>query len=292
MHIKIGSRGSKLALWQSNHVGEQLQVRFPEVTYEIVVIKTKGDKIQDVSLRKIGDKGLFVKEIENQLIEGTIDMAVHSMKDMPSELPESLVFAKSMKREDPRDVLILKDASSLDELKLGAIIGTGSLRRATQMKRLRPDIVIKDIRGNVETRLQKLYDEDYDGIIMAAAGLKRVGLESVITSYFTYDEMVPASAQGALAVELREDQAELMEMMNALVEEESDICVQAERLFLGSMGGSCHIPIGGHCEKVDDGYVFRGIFGSGLDDTIAVCKREGKNPMELAMEAVEELKEK
>ncbi len=290
MHIKIGSRGSKLALWQSNYVGKQLQAKFPQVTYEIVVIKTKGDKIQDVSLRKIGDKGLFVKEIENQLLEGKIDMAVHSMKDMPSELPDSLMFSKIMKREDPRDVLVLKEASCLAELRQGAIIGTGSLRRAAQVKLLRPDVVIKDIRGNVDTRLQKLRDEAYDGIIMAAAGLKRVGLDSVITQYFTYDEMVPACAQGALAIELRENQVELMEMMNALEDAESHACVQAERFFLGSMGGSCHIPIGGYCEKVADGYVFRGVFGSGLDDTIAVCKCIGTDPMELASEVVKKLK--
>lgn len=290
MHIKIGSRGSKLALWQSNHVAFKLQEHFPELTFEIVIIKTKGDKIQDKSLQKIGDKGLFVKEIEEQLLLGTIDIAVHSMKDMPSELPDKLVFSKTMMREDPRDVLILNEGKSIADLPQKAVIGTGSMRRAVQVKSLRSDIIIKGIRGNVETRLEKLRRGDYDGIIMAAAGLKRIGLEDQITTYFSYDEMVPACAQGALAVEVQEDRVELLEMLNKLEDKDTHQCVEAERTYLETMAGNCHIPIGGHCEEAKGKFIFRAIYGTGEDESYSIYKEEGQDPIALALEAAEVLK--
>ena len=289
MHIRIGSRGSKLALWQSEYVANRIMESFKDVTCEIVIIKTKGDKIQNVSLQKIGDKGLFVKEIEEQLINETIDIAVHSMKDMPSILPEGLMFSKALKREDSRDVLILKEAKSLQDLKEGAIIGTGSMRRAAQIKKLRNDVVIKDIRGNVDTRLRKLQEEDYDGIVMAAAGLKRMGLEDKITQYLSFEEMVPACAQGCLAIELKEENEELLAMLNTLCDEESHACVEAERFYLASMEGNCHIPVGGHCIKENDVYAFYAVYGK--DDThIVTAKTVHENALEAAKMASSEVK--
>ena len=284
MHIKIGSRGSKLALWQSEYVAKRITDTFKDVTCEIVIIKTKGDKIQNVSLQKIGDKGLFVKEIEEQLLNGSIDMAVHSMKDMPSSLPETLMFSKALKREDARDVLILKEAKSLSELKENAIIGTGSMRRASQIKKLRPDLSIKDIRGNVDTRLRKLMEEEYDGIVMAAAGLKRLGLEDKITQYLSYDEMVPACAQGCLAIELKEDREDLLSILNTLCDEESHTCVEAERWFLASMDGNCHIPVGGHCIKEENEYVFYAVYGENEDNIVSTITRD-KDALKAAQKA-------
>lgn len=289
MHIRIGSRGSKLALWQSEYVANKIQTAFPHVTCEIVIIKTKGDKIQNISLQKIGDKGLFVKEIEEQLLNGSIDMAVHSMKDMPSLLPQSLIFTKALKREDARDVLILKDAKSIYDLKENAIIGTGSMRRATQIKKVRPDLIIKDIRGNVDTRLRKLEEEEYDGIVMAAAGLKRLGLQDKITQYLSFDEMVPACSQGCLAIELKEENEELLAMLNTLCDEESHTCVEAERFYLASMEGNCHIPVGGHCIKENDVYAFYAVYGK--DDThIVTVKTVHENALEAAKMASSEVK--
>lgn len=291
MHIRIGSRGSKLALWQSEYVATKLKEAYPNITYEIIVIKTKGDQIQNISLQKIGDKGLFVKEIEEQLLAGKIDMAVHSMKDMPSILPESLVFSKTLKREDTRDVLILKEADSLAALKKNAIIGTGSVRRAKQLKKLRDDLIIKDIRGNVDTRLRKLYDEEYDGIVMAAAGLKRMGLEDKITQYLTYEQMVPACAQGALAIELKENQTELLRMLNSLADTESDLCVKAERTYLQALQGNCHIPVGGYCKKEKENYSFHAVYSKDVDTKLAIYHESGKDPIQLALDAANYVKE-
>lgn len=285
MHIKVGTRSSKLALWQSNHVISVLEKAYPMHTYEIVEIKTKGDKIQNVSLQKIGDKGLFVKEIEEQLLAGSIDMAVHSMKDMPSKLPEGLCFAKAWEREDVRDVLVLQAGCAVSDLKEKAIIGTGSLRRIAQIKQLRSEAVIKDIRGNVDTRLKKLDDGEYDAIIMAAAGLKRLGLEKRISYYFEPEEMIPASAQGTLAIEVREDQKELLTMLNAVSDEETHHCVQAERAFLASMDGNCHVPVGAYCVKQEAGYALHAIFGFDEEHT-ATYHGVGSDTMKLVQEAV------
>ena len=181
MHYKIGTRGSKLALVQAEFVRDCLQEHYPQDCFELKIIKTKGDKIQNKALSAIGDKGLFVKEIEQELLSGEIHLAVHSMKDMPGELPDGLCFAKAWKREDPRDVLVLREAKSLQELPKHAVIGTGSKRRAYQLLAIRPDIEIVDIRGNVDTRLAKMEAQKLDGIVLAAAGLKRLHREDVIT---------------------------------------------------------------------------------------------------------------
>lgn len=256
MHIKIGTRGSKLALTQTTHVCEALKKAYPEHTFEIVIISTKGDRVQNVALNQIGDKGLFVKEIEEQLLSGEIQLGVHSMKDMPSECEPGLRFTKTWKREDPRDVLVLREKGSWQELPEGAIIGTGSLRRGYQLKMLRSDLQIVDIRGNVDTRLRKMEEQKLDGIVLAAAGLHRLGMQDVITQYLEPEEMISACAQGALALEIKADNQELEAMLNALSDERSQKEVVAERTFLAAMEGSCHVPVGATCtilnkEKAD-----------------------------------------
>ena len=196
MNVIIGTRGSKLALAQAEYVKNRLQKHYPQNSYELKIISTKGDREQKKALDQIGDKGLFVREIEQELLDGTISLAVHSMKDMPAEQPSGLVFAHAWKREDPRDVLILREAVSLEKLPQHAVIGTGSRRRAFQLLQLRKDLRITGIRGNVDTRIKKMQEEQLDGIVLAAAGLHRLGRTSLITQYFEPEQMIPAAAQG------------------------------------------------------------------------------------------------
>ena len=232
MHYRIGTRGSKLALVQTEYVKRRMEEAYPEDTFELVIIKTTGDKVTDKPLAAIGTKGLFVKEIEEELLSGSIDMAVHSMKDMPAECETGLTFAKAWKREDCRDVLILKTAGSFSELPSGAVIGTGSLRRACQLAMLRPDIQFTAIRGNVDTRINKLMDDSngLDGIVLAAAGLNRLGRSSEITEYLDPEVVIPAPAQGVLAIETAEVNTELLDKINALSDDNSDREAVAERL--------------------------------------------------------------
>lgn len=256
MHIKIGTRGSKLAMMQTGCVCECLKAAYPEDIFEIVVISTKGDRVQDVALNQIGDKGLFVREIEEQLLCGEIQMGVHSMKDMPSECEDGLMFTKAWKREDPRDVLVLREKKNLNELEEGAVIGTGSLRRGFQLQMLRPDLKIVDIRGNVDTRLRKMEEQKLDGIVLAAAGLHRLGMQDVITQYLEPEQMISACAQGALALEIKSDNEDLREMLDALSDEKSHMEVVAERTFLAEMEGSCHVPVGASCKIVERNYTY------------------------------------
>ncbi len=252
MRYLIGTRGSKLALVQTDYVIDKLKKAYPDDDFEDVIIKTTGDIEQKKALDKIGSKGIFVKEIEDELLSGKIHMAVHSMKDMPDEPAAGLTFAKAWKREDPRDVLVLKNAASLDELPQGAVVGTGSKRRKYQLLKLRPDLKVVGIRGNIDTRLRKLYDGEImlDGIVLAAAGIKRIGRESEITQFFSEDEVIPAPAQGTLALELRADNAELMQKLDALSDEETDLCANVERDFLKQIGGNCHLPVAAYCDIV------------------------------------------
>lgn len=253
MEYRIGTRGSKLALAQAEYVCGRLAEAFPEDAFEIQVIKTRGDVILDKPLHEIGDKGVFVKEIEEKLLSGEIQIAVHSMKDMPSSLAPGLVFTKAWKREDPRDVLILREKKSLSELPRGAVIGTGSKRREFQLKRLRPDLRVVGIRGNVDTRIRKMREEKLDGILLAAAGLHRLGMEDSISQYLEPEEMISAPAQGILALEIREGELKLLEMINRLGDEETDAAAKAERGFLQRMGGSCHIPVGAILRPAEGG---------------------------------------
>lgn len=280
MRYLIGTRGSKLALVQTDYVIDKLKRAYPDDDFKAVIIKTTGDLEQKKALDKIGSKGIFVKEIEDELLSGKIHMAVHSMKDMPDEPAAGLTFAKAWKREDPRDVLVLKNAASLDELHHGAVIGTGSKRRKYQLLKLRPDLKVVGIRGNIDTRLRKLYDGEIiyeevadntvnnneianekqnkyneyrlDGIVLAAAGIKRIGRDSEITQYFSEDDMIPAPAQGTLALELRADNAKLMAKLDALSDEKTNLCAGIEREFLKRIGGNCHLPVAAYCDIVSE----------------------------------------
>lgn len=275
---------------QASQVCEALRKRFPEHTYQIVVISTKGDKFPDVALKNIGDKGIFVREIQEKLSKGDIHLGVHSMKDMPSERPDGLIFTRVWKREDARDVLILREAASLEELKEEAVIGTGSMRRGSQLKNMRPDITIEDIRGNVDTRLKKMEAQKLDGIILAAAGLKRLGMESVITQYLEPKQMVPACAQGALALEIREDSRVLQEMLDSFADKESQVCVEAERSFLKAVGGGCHVPAGANCQCRDKKLELTAVFGTMDGSRIEQVTLEGTEPEVLGREAADILK--
>ena len=284
MKVVVGTRGSKLALTQTNWVIDQLKERNPQVEFEVKIIKTKGDLIQHLSLDKIGDKGLFVKEIEQQLLDKEIDIAVHSMKDMPSTLPAGLRFAE---REDPRDVLILKEGyKNIDDLPRGAKIGTGSKRRKYQLLKYRPDLEIVPIRGNIDTRIQKIKDENLDGIVLAAAGMIRAGMTEQISYYFPVDLMVPAPAQGALAIEIRENDLEIESLVNSIKDEVTQVRVAAERGFLIGVNGSCHVPMGAYCEIVGDQLKLTGLYGNEEGSKLVIKTLEGsiESPIDLGVE--------
>ena len=257
--IKIGTRASKLALWQANWVQSTLSEKFPGQKVELVPIKTKGDKILDVPLAKVGGKGLFVKEIEQALLEGRIDLAVHSMKDMPAEIPEGLCIGAIPQREDPADVLVARENLDFSNLKRGAVIGTSSLRRAAQLRHARPDISITPLRGNLDTRLKKLQTENLDAIVLAAAGIKRLDLTHRITEYLQADIMLPAVGQGALCIEMRRDDPIIAPMLATLDHANSRTVVLGERAFLNRLGGSCQVPIAGHGELFADTFSLTGL---------------------------------
>ncbi|MCS6998738.1 MAG: hydroxymethylbilane synthase [Aquificaceae bacterium] len=242
MRLRIGTRKSKLALWQANYIKEKLERKGYSV--ELLLITTTGDKILDVPLAKIGGKGLFVKEIEEALLRKEIDLAVHSLKDVPMSLPEGLTLGAITERENAFDVLITKNYKSLEELPEGAIVGTSSLRRQVQVKRKRPDLKLETLRGNVDTRLRKLEEGKYDAIILAYAGVKRMGLEDKV-SQVLYD-FIPAVGQGSLAIEIREDDDKTKEAISFLNHEESRVRAVAERTFLSELGGGCQVPVGAY----------------------------------------------
>ncbi|WP_070120839.1 hydroxymethylbilane synthase [Bacillus marinisedimentorum] len=245
--IVIGSRKSKLALTQTEWVIEQLKQFGLPYEFEVEKIVTKGDKILDVTLSKVGGKGLFVKEIEQAMADKEIDMAVHSMKDVPSELPEGFVIACVPERVDFRDAFISKSGQKLDDLPAGSVVGTSSLRRSSQILSRRPDLEIKPIRGNIDTRLAKLDTEDFDAIVLAAAGLQRMGWsDDVVTEYLAPDVMIPAVGQGALAIECREDDKDLQELLQRLNDRYTDLTTTAERAFLYKIEGGCQVPVGAH----------------------------------------------
>jgi hydroxymethylbilane synthase len=244
--IVIGTRGSQLALWQANHIKSALESTFSEFTVELSIIKTKGDIILDVPLAKVGGKGLFVKEIEEALLDGRIDVAVHSMKDMPSEIPKGLCIGAIPERENPADVLITNSGKSFSQLKIGARIGTSSLRRAAQLLNVRSDIQIVPLRGNLDTRIKKLGAEHLDAIVLAAAGVKRLGLENRITEYLDESVMLPAVGQGALCIEIRDKDSVISPLINSLDHSSTNKVVTAERSFLKRLEGGCQTPIAAH----------------------------------------------
>ena len=249
--ITIGTRGSQLALWQAEYVRKRLNNHFPGHSIELRVIKTTGDRIRDRSLVGLG-KGVFTKEIEIALLDDTIDLAVHSMKDLPTDMPDGLCIAAIPVREDPRDVLVTQSGLLLDQLPTGAQIGTTSPRRKSQLLHLRPDLQVVDVRGNLDTRLRKLHETELDGVILAAAGIKRLMGEETITEYFEADRMVPAAGQGALGVETREDDLEIKTLLDVISDSRSETEVFAERVVLQELGGGCQVPIGVNAQLKDD----------------------------------------
>jgi hydroxymethylbilane synthase len=241
--LRIGTRGSKLALVQSTWVKAKIEQKYPNTRVEVVTIKTTGDAILDAPLSKVGGKGLFVKEIEDALLKGRIDLAVHSMKDVPAELPEGLVLSTFPEREDPRDAFVSTHYQTLNLLPYGSRVGTSSLRRAAQLLNVRPDLEVVSLRGNIDTRLRKLAAGEFQAIILAAAGLRRFGLADRISQVLSTDQMMPAIGQGALGLELRADDTKTIDLLDFLNHEPTRITVGAERAFLKALQGGCQVPI-------------------------------------------------
>lgn len=254
---------------QAHWVADRVKEKCPDIITEISVIKTRGDRMQNVSLASIGGKGVFVKEIEEALLRGDIAIAVHSMKDVPTELPEELEIGIVTEREDPRDVLISRENGKLEDLPTGARIGTGSLRRALQLRNLMPDVKVVSIRGNLDTRIKKLKTDNLDGVVVAAAGMKRMGWEESVSQFIPVEVMVPSPGQGALGIELRKDDEEIRDIVSFLNHSSSSIEVMAERAFLTQLGGGCQVPIAAFGKKQDDELILRGLVGS-LDGRIIV----------------------
>jgi len=243
MNFKIGTRGSKLALTQTNFVAEKIKKLMPEADIEICIIKTSGDIMQDVSLLTIGGQGVFVKELEEALLSCKIDLAVHSMKDVPGETPEELIFAAILPREDVRDVLVSRNNIKMEFMPKGAKIGTGSQRRGAQIKAMLPDINIVSLRGNIDTRLKKIETENLTGVILAAAGMKRMGLAERITQFLPVETMLPAVGQGALGLQIRRADVDLAEICARLNDAKTAAEITAERSYLRALGGGCRLPI-------------------------------------------------
>ncbi|MDO9556395.1 MAG: hydroxymethylbilane synthase [Coriobacteriia bacterium] len=262
--LTIGTRGSKLALWQSNHIKDRLE-QITGLPVCLKVIKTTGDKILDVPLAKVGGKGLFTKEIEVELIDGTVDLAVHSMKDVPTELPEGLIIAATPTRVDPRDVIVSGGNHSIDSLPEGARVGTSSLRRRSQLLALRPDVEIVDVRGNLDTRMRKAEDGEVDAVILAAAGITRMGWGERITHYIDPEQMVPAVGQGAIGIEIREDDGFMQEVCRDLSDPPTLTCVTAERIVMRKLEGGCQVPIGAYCRVVDGDKLVMDAFVGSID---------------------------
>jgi hydroxymethylbilane synthase len=251
MTLKIGTRGSRLAIAQSGWVKKEIEARYPHIHVELIRIKTTGDKILDTPLSKIGGKALFVKEIEESLLGKAVDLAVHSMKDVPAELPEGLMLSAFPKREDPRDAFVSVKYQTIQDLPQRARVGTSSLRRAAQLLTIRRDLEIVPLRGNVDTRLQKLEEGEIQAIILASAGLKRLGLEKRITHIMPSDQMLPAIGQGTLGLEVRRDDELTVSLLKFLNHEETEVTVRAERAFLKELEGGCQVPIAAFCRFKD-----------------------------------------
>ena len=260
--IKIGSRGSPLALWQANWIKDQLESRNPDIPVEIVIIKTSGDKIQDVPLAKIGGKGLFVKEIEEALLKKDIDFAVHSMKDMPIKFPFALCIASVTKRENPFDALISRNNIKLNDLPKGAKIGTGSLRRASQLLHYRPDLNLIPLRGNVETRIKKLETEGLDAIILATAGLIRLGWGDKISEIISPEILLPAMGQGAVGIEARKHDVDNQILLADMDDENTHLALDAERAVVTQLEGGCNVPIGAFATIEGNEMTLRGLVAS------------------------------
>nr|WP_028611838.1 hydroxymethylbilane synthase [Paenibacillus harenae] len=297
--IVIGTRQSALALTQTGQVIDELKRICREqgfdYTFEVKKMVTKGDRILDVTLSKVGGKGLFVKEIEQALLDGEIDLAVHSMKDMPYELPEGLMNGATPKRVDPRDCLVMREGSCLADLPQGARVGTSSLRRSSQLKHARPDLQLESIRGNIDSRIRKLETEGLDAIVLAAAGLTRMGWEDRISANVPVDVCLPAVGQGALGIECRENDLQLRELLRLFNDIETELAVRAERSFLGALNGGCQVPIGAYCEVGGEAVagerelVMTGIVGTPDGVTLLKEMKRGTDPEQLGRDVADAL---
>lgn len=291
--IYIGTRSSPLALWQAGWVKSCIERRYPNLYVELVLIKTRGDLFLEAPLSKVGGKGLFVKEIENSLLDGRTDLAVHSMKDLPSDLSEGLEIVAITKREDPRDALISIDGQRLLELPRGARIGTSSLRRRAQLLHIRPDLCMCDLRGNLDTRIRKLKTEGLDAICVAMAGLKRLGLEGHATEVFSPEVMIPSVGQGSLAIEARKENNK-KEWALFLNDPESALAIKAERAFLRTMGGGCYVPVAAYARVEGGDISIRGIVSDPQGKRAFIDQMRGPSSMaeELGMELAKRIRQK
>lgn len=291
--FKLGTRGSPLALWQAERVTALLLAKRPEITVETVIIHTLGDKILDKPLVQVGGKGIFTKEIENALLAGEIDFAVHSYKDLPTVLPEGLDIVSVPERDSPYDALFSEKAENLKDLPPAPVIATGSLRRRAQVLAVRPDAEIEDLRGNVNTRLKKYRESDWDGMIMAHAGIRRMGWEDQIAGILSPLEMLPAPAQGALAIEAREDDRETHEFLQSIHDSRTALGVQAERCFLATLEGGCQVPIGAYAILEKKQLTLHGLVSS-LDGTRCIrrtLKGEARDAASLGRRLAHEIYE-
>ena len=282
-HFTIATRESRLALWQAEHVKALLIQQGHDVT--LLGMTTKGDQILDRSLSKVGGKGLFVKELETALEEGRADLAVHSLKDVPMELPYGFLLACVMEREDPRDAWVSSRYATVKDLPQGAVVGTSSLRRVALLRALRPDLKIEPLRGNLDTRLKKLDEGQYDGIVLAAAGLKRLGLEGRIRQVFDPSDMLPAAGQGALGIEIPQEREDVAQALAHLIHLPTFLAVSAERAVSRMMGGSCSMPLAAHAIFEADTLYLRAAWGD-PDGVNAVVRVEGRSPVHTLKEAV------
>ncbi len=289
--IRIATRDSALALWQANWVKERLEELVPEVSFSLVTMKTQGDKILDVALAKIGDKGLFTKELEFALLEHRAELAVHSMKDVPTLLPPGLKIGAVAERHDPRDVLICPKGYTLLTLPRGARVGTSSLRRRAQLAKLRPDLQILDLRGNLNTRFAKLDRGDFDAMMLAAAGVERMGWGDRITERISFELSLPAVGQGSVGIEIREDGPEVAEIVARINHRESALAIRAERAMLNKLEGGCQIPIGCLGKVEGDKLIMDGLVASVDGSRILRTRSEGKAnlPEELGVELAQKL---
>jgi hydroxymethylbilane synthase len=289
--LRIATRTSPLALWQAEHVASRLQEIHPGLRIEMVGMVTRGDKILDSPLSKIGGKGLFVKELELGMLEGTADIAVHSMKDVPMEFPEGLHLPIIMQREDPRDAFVSNTYKTLDELPDGAIVGTSSLRRQTQIRARFPHLQIKDLRGNVNTRLSKLDQGEYDAIILAAAGLIRLDFPHRITAYLPTEQSLPAIGQGAVGIECRRNDPRVENLLAPLRHPETTVCVRAERAMNQRLSGGCQVPVAGFAELEEGALRMRGLIGFPDGSALYTCELRGcvVDPEDLGVMVAEDL---
>ena len=287
--IRIGTRDSMLALWQAEWVQGELGKLYPGTEFVLVPMKTKGDKILDVPLAKIGDKGLFTKELEQGLLHGEIDLAVHSLKDLPTVLPEGLTIAAFCQREEPRDVFLSKDGTLLAALPEGAVVGTSSLRRKAQLAHFRPDLQFADLRGNLQTRWRKLQESEMAGIVLAYAGVKRLGWEERITEILSEDIILSAVGQGSVAVEISAEREDIKQLLSRLNHPPTEQAVQTERTLMRELEGGCQVPIGALAQWYGDRIVLQAMVAS-LDGTrILRTMTEGDNPEQVGQAAAQSL---